>query len=384
MTIPQRIQDFAADLTAIRRDLHAHPELGFQETRTAALVAQSLRSWGIEVHEGVGKTGVVGLLHGTRPGRRIGLRADMDALPIHEQTNLPYASRTAGVMHACGHDAHTTILLGAARYLAETRDFAGTAVFIFQPAEEGLGGARAMLADGLFQRFPCDEVYGLHNSPYHPPGVIGVKPGKAMAGANFFDITITAKGCHAAMPESGIDAVVIAAELVGQIQTIVARNLPATQPVVVSITQIHAGAAYNVLPETATLAGTVRYFDRAAAGRVTDRMQALCDGLARGHGVEIALEMRNVFDVLENDATLAEAMIAEARALVGDRAALKTDLVMGSEDFADMLQVVPGAYCTLGHAGTVPLHNPGFVFDDTMLPLGAALMARMVQARGGV
>jgi amidohydrolase len=382
MTIPQRIQDFAADLTAIRRDFHMHPELGFQEVRTARIVAEQLRAWGIEVTEGVGKTGVVGVLHGSRPGKRIGLRADMDALPIDEQTNLPWASKTPGIMHACGHDAHTTILLGAARYLAETRDFAGTAIFIFQPAEEGLGGARAMVAEGLFDRFPCDEIYGLHNSPYHAPGVIGVKPGKAMAGANFFDITVTAKGCHAAMPESGIDAVVIAAELVGQVQTIVARNLPATQPVVVSITQIHAGSAYNVLPETATLAGTVRYFDRAAAAKVTERMQALCDGLARAHGVEIRLDMRNVFDVLENDLALAQAMIAEAQALVGEQAALKTDLVMGSEDFADMLQVVPGAYCTVGHGGSVPLHNAGFVLDDAMLPLGAALFARMVEARG--
>ena len=382
MTIPQRLLDFAADLTAIRRDLHEHPELGFQEVRTAGIVAANLRAFGIEVHEGIGKTGVVGILHGNRPGKRIGLRADMDALPIHEQTNLPYASKTPGVMHACGHDAHTTMLLGAARYLAETRDFAGTAVFIFQPAEEGLGGGRAMIADGLFRRFPCDEIYGMHNSPYHPPGVIGVKPGPAMAGANFFDITITAKGCHAAMPESGIDAVVIAASLVAQIQTIAARNVAPTSPVVVSVTQIHAGAAYNVIPEVATLAGTVRYFDRAVADLVTQRMQALCDGVARGYGVSVQLDMRNVFDVLENDPALSEAMIEQARALVGEKAALKTDLVMGSEDFADMLQVVPGAYCTVGHAGNIPVHNPGFVLDDDMLPLGAALMARMVQARG--
>lgn len=382
MSIPQRIQDFAADLTAIRRDLHEHPELGFQEVRTSGIVAAKLREWGIEVHEGIGKTGVVGILHGNRPGRRIGLRADMDALPIDEQTNLPYASKTPGVMHACGHDAHTTMLLGAARYLAETRDFAGTAVFIFQPAEEGLGGGRAMIADGLFDRFPCDEIYGMHNSPYHAPGEIGVKPGPAMAGANFFDIIVTAKGCHAAMPESGIDAVVIASNLVGQIQSIVSRNVPATRPIVLSVTQIHAGAAYNVIPEVATLAGTVRYFDRVMADLVTARMQALCDGAAAGYGVTVELQMRNVFDVLENDLTLSQAMIEQARALVGDKAQIKHDLVMGSEDFADMLQVVPGAYCTVGHEGSVPLHNPGFVLDDGMLPLGATLLARMVEARG--
>ncbi|WP_209425258.1 M20 aminoacylase family protein [Pararhodobacter sp. SW119] len=382
MTIPQRITDFADDLTAIRRDFHEHPEIGFQEVRTAGIVAAKLRTWGIEVHEGIGKTGVVGVLHGNRPGRTIGLRADMDALPIDEQTNLPWSSKTPGVMHACGHDAHTTMLLGAARYLAETRDFAGTAVFIFQPAEEGLGGGRAMVADGLFDRFPCDEIYGMHNSPYHEPGIVGVKKGPAMAGANFFDITVTGKGCHAAMPESGIDTIVIATALVQQFQTIVARNVPAAQPIVLSVTQIHAGAAYNVIPDSARIAGTVRYFDRKTADMVTRRMEEICKGLASAYGIEITLDMRNVFDVLENDADLSNAMIAVAQEFVGEKAAIKTDIVMGSEDFADMLQVVPGAYCTIGHAGSVPLHNPGFVLDDAILPLGAAIYARMVETRG--
>jgi len=385
MTIPQSILDFASDLTAIRRDLHAHPELGFEEVRTSGIVADHLRALGIEVTSGIGTTGVIGVLHGARPGRTIGLRADMDALPIHEQTNLPFASQNAGVMHACGHDAHTTILLGAARYLAANRDFAGTAVFIFQPAEEGLGGARRMIAEGLFEQFPCDEIYGLHNSPYHAAGIIGVRPGAAMAGANFFDITVTAKGCHAAAPHTGIDSIVIASNLVQQMQSIVARNVSATQQIVLSVTQIHAGAAYNVIPETATLAGTVRYFDRDLADAVTQRMQALCDGTALAYGVEISLSMRNVFDVLENDPTLSDAMIDVAQGLVGPEAAqLREEQAMGSEDFADMLQVVPGAYCTIGHSGDVPLHNPGFVLDDEILPLGAALMARMVETRGAV
>ncbi|MCB1391239.1 MAG: amidohydrolase, partial [Rhodobacteraceae bacterium] len=279
-------------------------------------------------------------------------------------------------------DAHTTMLLGAARYLAETRDFAGTAVFIFQPAEEGLGGARAMIADGLFTRFPCDEVYGLHNSPFHPMGEIGIKPGPAMAGANFFDIRVTGKGAHAAMPEASIDALMIAAGLVGQIQSIKARNVPSAERIVVSVTQIHAGAAYNVIPETAHLAGTVRYFNRETAALVTDRMQALCDGAAKAHGCTVTLEMRNVFDVLENDPALAQAMLGAAGELVGTQAQEKSDLVMGSEDFADMLQVVPGAYCTVGHGSGVALHNPGYVFDDASLPLGAALMARMIERRG--
>ncbi|MFN4100770.1 MAG: M20 aminoacylase family protein [Pararhodobacter sp.] len=384
MTIPQRLQDFAEDLTAIRRDLHEHPELGFEEIRTAGIVATELTRLGLQVTTGIGRTGVVGVLKGNRPGRTIGLRADMDALPIDEQTNLPFASKTPGVMHACGHDAHTTMLLGAARYLAETRDFAGTAVFIFQPAEEGLGGARAMIADGLFSRFPCDEVYGLHNSPFQPAGEVGVKPGQAMAGANFFDIRITGKGAHAAMPEASVDPVVIAAALVGQLQSIVARNVPSAERIVLSVTQIHAGAAYNVIPGSASLAGTVRFFNRDIATKVTERMQALCDGMATSYGCTIALDMRNVFDVLENDPALSQAMLEAAATLVGDKAREKTELVMGSEDFADMLQAVPGAYCTVGHGSGVPLHNPGFVFDDATLPLGAALMARMVETRGSV
>ncbi|GHE03305.1 amidohydrolase [Defluviimonas sp. 20V17] len=378
-----RIEAFADDLTAIRRDFHEHPELGFQEVRTAAKVAQMLEGWGIEVTRGIGKTGVVGVLKGDRPGRTIGLRADMDALPIHEQTNLPYASKNPGIMHACGHDSHTTMLLGAARYLAETRDFAGTAVFIFQPAEEGLGGARAMIADGLFDRFPCDELYGLHNSPSHGPGEFGVKKGPAMAGASFFDITITGQGSHAARPEESKDPVVIGAGLVSEIQSIVSRNLAPTHPVVVSITQFHAGTAYNVIPETATMAGTVRYFDPEDMARVEKRLRALCSGLAVAHDCQIELDLRNVFDVLMNDDQRAEDLLEAARNVVGDEnARLKTDLVMGSEDMADMLRVVPGAYCTLGHGGNVPLHNPGYVFDDAALPVGASFFARMVEMRG--
>ncbi|MCJ8139120.1 M20 aminoacylase family protein [Falsirhodobacter halotolerans] len=377
------IDAFADDLTAIRRDIHAHPELGFEEVRTSALVADLLTGWGIEVTRGIGKTGVVGVLHGARPGRRIGLRADMDALPIDEMTNLPYASRTPGVMHACGHDAHTTMLLGAARYLAETRDFAGTAVFIFQPAEEGLGGARAMIADGLFDRFPCDELYGLHNSPYHDHGVIGVKPGAAMAGADFFDIDIKGVGSHGAMPQVSRDPVVIGAGIVKEIQGIVARNMDPTKPAVVSITQFHAGAAYNVIPETARLSGTVRYFDTADEELIARRIRAICQGFAIAHEVEIDVSIRNVFDVLMNDPARADDLVTAARDVVGmDKAGLKDGLQMGSEDMADMLRIVPGAYCTLGHGGTVPLHNPGFVFDDAALPLGASLLARLVETRG--
>lgn len=379
-----RIADHADDLTAWRRDFHAHPEIGFEEVRTSGIVADKLESWGVEVHRGIGKTGVVGILHGARgPGKRIGLRADMDALPMEETTNLPWRSQTPGVFHGCGHDGHTTILLGAARYLAETRDFAGTAVFVFQPAEEGLGGARAMIADGLFDRFPCDEIYGLHNSPYHAPGVIGVTPGAAMAAADFFDIRIQGAGSHAAMPERGRDPVVVAGALIGAVQSIVSRNAPPSKEAVLSVTQVHAGSAYNVIPETAAVSGTIRYFDTDLGATIRARLQKIAKGLAGAFEVEVVCDVRNVFDVLVNDADLSRFMVSAAAELVGeDRAVVKTDRVMGSEDFADMLRVVPGAYCTLGHAGDVPLHNPSFVFDDAVLPIGASLMARMVELRG--
>lgn len=385
MPVIPRIQQYAEDLTALRRDFHAHPEIGFQEQRTSGIVADLLQTWGIEVTRGVGGTGVVGVLSGRGAGRSIGLRADMDALPMDEQTNLPYASRTPGVFHGCGHDAHTTMLLGAARYLAETRDFDGRAVFIFQPAEEGLGGARAMLADGLFDRFPCDEIYGLHNSPYHGPDEIRVRPGAAMAGAEFFDITVTGRGSHAASPHMGRDPVVAASALVGELQTIVSRSVPATHAAVLSVTRFQAGSAYNVIPDSAQLSGTVRYFDRADKDLILSRMQEICDGIAAVHGCAITLDVRNVFDVLVNDADRADDVIAAAQRIVGaQKVARAEEPVMGSEDMADMLAVVPGAYFTVGHAGDVPLHNPGFVLDDAILPVGASVFATLVEQRGGV
>ena len=384
MPVIEEIAGFAEDLTTIRRDIHEHPELGFQEVRTSGIVAQKLKDWGIEVTTGLGKTGVIGVLKGSRPGRTIGLRADMDALPIHEETNLPWSSKTPGVMHACGHDGHTTMLLGAARYLAANPDFAGTAIFIFQPAEEGLGGARQMIADGLFEQFPCDEIYGMHNNPHAAPNVVGIKKGPAMAGANFFDITVRGRGAHGARPEDGKDPVVIASALVGQIQTIVSRNVEPVKPAVLSVTKIHAGDAYNVIPETATLGGTIRFFDREVGEKISDRIRALCAGTALAFDVEVTADIRNTFDVLMNDDALSDAMVEAAQKVVGgDMAGIKTELVMGSEDFADMLAVVPGAYCTIGHEGSVPVHNPGFVFDDAILPVGASIYANMVLARGG-
>lgn len=377
------IDSFAPELTAIRRDLHAHPEIGFEEHRTSGIVAERLSQWGVEVHRGVGGTGVIGLLKGKGGGnRRIGLRADMDALPMEEKTNLPWRSTIPGRFHGCGHDGHTTILLGTARYLAETRNFDGTAVFIFQPAEEGLGGARAMIADDLFQRFPCDEIYGLHNAPNLAPRQVRVFAGPGMAGADFFDITITGYGSHGAMPEKSKDPVVIAMTLGQALQTIVSRNVDPLQSAVLSITQIHSGSAYNVIPGEAKLAGTVRAFSDDIRKQIRERMRTLAAGIAAAFQVEITVDIRDIFTVLVNHEEHTKAVAEVARAIVGDENVLTAPTPkMGSEDFADMLLAVPGAYFWLGHEGSLPLHNPGFVLDDKILPVGASLFSRIIETR---
>jgi amidohydrolase len=385
MSIISRIAEFSEDLVALRRDFHEHPELGMEEFRTSKSVAKLLIEWGIETHTEIGKTGVVGVLKGNKPGRSIGLRADMDALPMEERTNLPFSSKNPGVMHACGHDAHTTMLLGAARYLAEKRDFSGTAIFIFQPAEEGLGGARAMLADKLFERFPCDEVYGMHNWPTGELGKVSIKPGIAMAGADFFDIHIRAYGSHAAMPHISKDPIVIASSLVAQLQTIVSRNVPPIEPLVLSVTKIHAGTAYNVIPSDCVVSGTMRYFSKEMANMVRQRMSDLTAGLAKSYGVEIDIVNQEIFDVLINNEDLSHEMLDIASEIVGtDNVALRPNVIAGSEDFADMLKVVPGAYCNLGHGGTVPLHNDGFILDEDILPIGASIYAKIIEKRTAV
>lgn len=384
MAVLPIINDSTDELTAIFKDLHAHPEIGFTETRTAAIVAEKLREYGVdEVHTGIGQTGVVGIIKGNREGpRRVGLRADMDALPINEETNLAYASTNPGVMHACGHDSHTTMLLGAAKHLASTRDFAGTAVLIFQPAEEGLGGARDMIKDGLFDRFPVDEVYGMHNSPNGEPGTFGICKGAAMAGASFFDITVQGKGSHAAMPQQSRDPLVIASALVGSLQTILSRNVAPLDTCVLSVTQLHAGSAYNVVPDVATLAGTIRYFKDDVIQLAEARMRELCEGFGKAYGVQINIELRNIFDVLVNDADLSDAYMEAAADIVGKENISSTDQpATGSEDFADMLKVIPGAYCRVGHSGTTGLHNPSFFLDPEILPVGASIMARIVERR---
>ncbi|MEI2385195.1 M20 aminoacylase family protein [Breoghania sp. JC706] len=383
MTILPKIASFAEELTAVRRDIHAHPEIGFEEERTSGIVAELLASWGIEVHRGIGKTGVVGVLQGKGPGgRTIGLRADMDALPMDEQTNLPFASQNPGRFHGCGHDAHTTMLLGAARYLSETRDFDGRVVFIFQPAEEGLGGARAMVEDGLFKKFPCDEIYGMHNDPGADENTFSIKPGVAMAGASLFDITINGVGSHAAHPHQSRDPIVVVTQLVQALQSIVSRNVDPKEPAVLSVTQVHSGSAYNVVPDKATIAGTIRYFSDDVRDLMHARVEQVCAGLAQSFEVEIEAKVWQMFTVLKNDADLSEAYLKAAQDVVGQgNARVETALVTGSEDFADMLAVVPGAYCRIGHKGSVPLHNPGFVVDDDMLPVGASIMARLIETR---
>jgi amidohydrolase len=378
-----RIQNFADELTAIRRDLHAHPEIGFEEVRTSGIVADKLKQWGIEVHRGLGGTGVVGVLTGKgNSGKRIGLRADMDALPMEENTNLKWRSTIPGRFHGCGHDGHTTMLLGGARYLAETRNFDGTVHFIFQPAEEGLGGARAMIKDGLFEKFPCDEVYGLHNAPDLNHGEIGIMAGPAMAGADFFDITIRGYGAHGATPERSKDPVVIAMTLGQALQTIVSRNVDPLKGAVLSITQIHAGSAYNVIPGEAKLCGTVRSMSDQIRALIRERIRTISAGVAAAFECEIEADVRDTFSVLINREEQTRVIEEAARTVVDPaKVVQRTRPKMGSEDFADMMQVVPGAYFWVGHDGSVPLHNPGYVLDDKILPVGASMFARIIETR---
>lgn len=371
-----------ARFTELRRYFHQHPEIGFEEHNTSDRVAALLQEWGYEVHRGLAKTGVVGTLKVGNGHKRLGLRADMDALPMQENNGKAWSSTVEGKFHGCGHDGHTTILLGAARYLAETRNFSGTVAFIFQPAEEGLGGARAMLKDGLFERFPVDEVYGLHNAPDLAARQVAIFPGPSMAGADFFDITITGYGAHGAMPERSRDPVVIAMTLGQALQTIVSRNVDPLKSAVLSITQIHAGAAYNVIPGEARLAGTVRAFSDKVRQQIRERMRAIAAGMAAAFDVEIDVDIRDTFSVLSNHEEQALAVAGVAREIVGDANVLTAERPkMGSEDFADMLLAAPGAYFWVGHEGSVPLHNPGFILDDALLPLGASLFARIVETR---
>jgi len=370
-------------MTAWRRDIHAHPELGFQEQRTAGLVAEQLERWGLEVHRGVGRTGVVGVLRAGSSDHTIGLRADMDALPIAEANTFGHRSRVAGVMHACGHDGHTAMLLGAARRLAATRRFDGRVVFIFQPAEEGLGGAQAMIEDGLFERFPCRSIFGMHNRPSLPVGHFAVRSGPMMAGGAFFDIDITGRGAHGARPETSVDPVMAAVHIATLLQTVVSRNVRPVETAVLSITQIHAGDAYNVIPQTARLSGTVRAFSTDVMDLVRTRMQQIADGVAAATGATATLDFRANFAPTINDPAQAEVAAAVCTELVGaDRVDRDPPLIMASEDFSFMLNRVPGCYVNIGNGegeGGCEVHNPGYDFNDRALPYGAAFFVRLIE-----
>ncbi|MEN2424569.1 M20 aminoacylase family protein [Chromobacterium vaccinii] len=378
--IKQREEQFIA----VRHSIHAHPELGFEEVATSKLVAESLRAWGYEVTAGLGGTGVVGQLRCGLGERRLGIRADMDALPIHEDTGLPYASKLPGKMHACGHDGHTAILLAAARHLADTRQFDGTLNLIFQPAEEGQGGAARMMAEGLFERFPCDAVFALHNGPTLPVGSFIVQPGVLAASADIVTIKLTGKGGHGGMPHTCVDPIVAMASIILSLQTIVSRNLPPDQPAVVSIGSAQAGSASNVIPDCARLELTVRTYNPAIQQQIESRLRELVSLQAQSFGVTAEIEWTPVTRVLVN--TPEETRIARevAEGMVGPQAIVPLPAgAMGGDDFSWMLEKVPGCYVVLGNGvgskGGCMIHNPGYDFNDEILSLGASYWARLAE-----
>ena len=376
-----------AELTALRRDLHAHPEIGFEEHYTARRVVESLKVCGVdEVHTGIGKTGVVALIHGRQrgSGRMIGLRADMDALPMTEHNDFAWKSTKAGMMHGCGHDGHTAMLVGAARYLAETRRFDGTAVLIFQPGEEGFAGAKAMIEDGLFERFPVQSVFGMHNWPQMRPGTVGVNPGPMMAAADRITIEITGKGGHGAHPYLTVDPVVVSAHIITAVQSIVSRNVRAVDSAVISLCAMQAGdmGAFSVVPGTATLVGTVRTFSPEIQALVERRLNEVCSGVAMGLGATAHVKYERIYPATINSADEARFAALVAHGLVGEEHVdTEMDPSMGAEDFSFMLQVKPGAYLRLGQGGegSCFLHNSRYDFNDEVLPLGAALHAGLVE-----
>ncbi len=377
------------ELGAIRRDLHAHPELGFEEHRTAARVAECLQAWGVdEVHTGVGRTGVVGVVHGrVESDRAVGLRADMDALPMGEANTFAHRSTRPGLMHGCGHDGHTAMLLGAARYLAHSRHFAGRAVLIFQPGEEGYGGAREMIEDGLFDRFPVDEVYALHNWPGLPAGVIGLNSGPMMAAADRVEITITGRGGHGAHPHLTVDPVVVAAHIITAAQTIVARNVAPLEAAVVSLCSLQAGdpGAMSVVPGEARLVGTVRTFRADIQDLIEHRLRELAMAIARGFGAEARVHYERLYPATINHEAQAAAAAEVAASLVGpERVVNDMAPSMGAEDFSFMLRERPGCYLRLGQGGAEGgcfLHNARYDFNDAVIPLGASLLSAIAERR---
>ena len=388
----------AAGIAAVRRDIHAHPELCFEEVRTADLVAAKLTEWGIPLHRGLGTTGVVGIVHGRdggKSGRAIGLRADIDALPMTEFNTFAHASKHQGKMHACGHDGHTAMLLAAAQHFAKQRDFDGTVYLIFQPAEEGGGGAREMIKDGLFEQFPMEAVFGMHNWPGMEVGKFAVSSGPVMASSNEFKITITGKGGHAAMPHMGTDPVPVACQIVQGFQTILTRNKKPVDAGVISVTMIHAGEATNVIPDSCEIQGTVRTFTFETLDLIERRMQEIAEGLSAAFGATCAFEFERNYPPTINtpyEADFARKVMAD---IVGEGNAVPQEPTMGAEDFSFMLQEKPGAYCFIangfgahrggyeggGHdAGPCTLHNPHYDFNDDLIPLGATYWVQLTQA----
>ncbi len=380
----------APAIRSLRREIHAHPELGFEEERTSALIASQLEGWGIDVTRGLGKTGVVGTIRG-RPGpKSIGLRADIDALPMTEHNRFEHASRHAGKMHACGHDGHTAMLLAAAQHLARHRTFSGTVHLVFQPAEEARGGAREMIRDGLFDRFPMDAIFGMHNWPGLGVGEFAVKPGPCFASSNEFRITVRGKGCHGAMPHLGIDPVPIACELVQAFQTILTRNLHPTEPGVISVTMIEAGEATNVIPETVTLRGTVRSFTLTALDTMEHRMREITHHVCAAHGATSEFDFHRRYPPTVNHVHEAAFVRDVMRELAGDSHVHDFEPTMGAEDFSFYLLEKPGAYFLIGNGegehrlaghglGPCMLHNPSYDFNDDLIPLGATLWVKLVE-----
>lgn len=381
MPVINRIAEFSEEIVGWRRDFHTHPETLYDVHRTAGRVAELLRSFGVdEVVEGIGQTGVVGLIRGRGPGRTIGLRADMDALPITERSGVPHASAVPGKMHACGHDGHTAMLLGAAKYLAETRNFDGNAVLIFQPAEEGGAGGKAMVEDGMMERFGIDQVYGMHNMPGLPEGSFAMRTGGIMAASDRFDIVIEGKGGHAARPQHAVDPVSIAAQLVVALQTLVSRNVDPMRSAVLSITMFHAGDAFNIIPQRVEIAGTVRTLDEDVRDLMETRLKEVTVGLVTTLGGQAVVNYQRGYPVTVNDADAVEYAAGIAASVVGDeRVDTNTDPSMAGEDFSYMLQARPGAFVFLGTGEGPELHSDTYDFNDAVIPVGVTYWVRLVE-----
>jgi hippurate hydrolase len=391
MMLAEGILELQSEIQAIRRDLHAHPELRYEEHRTAGVVAAKLRAWGIEVVEGIGGTGVVGTLRRGTSTRAVGLRADMDALPLQEHNAFAHASKHAGKMHACGHDGHTAMLLAGARWLSLHGGFDGVVHFIFQPAEEGGAGARKMIDEGLFERFPCDAVFGVHNWPGTAVGTFSVTPGPMMASSNEFEITVRGKGAHAALPHNGTDPVLVATHLVQALQSIITRNKKPVDAAVLSVTEIHAGDATNIIPDSAVIRGTVRTFTIATLDLIEARMKALTEQLPPAFGASGALHFHRNYPPTINEAGQTAFAVEVMKELVGaDNVNAACEPTMGSEDFAYMLLAKPGCYAFIGNGdgshregghgmGPCMLHNPSYDFNDELIPLGGSYWVKLVQ-----